>query len=300
MMDTVEEACEYRKPSILYKLGKKLGQGAFGEVFQATESGGKRRILAIKLIKCIRNEDLENAIREITFLTGLNHTNIVEMYDFGVRQEWQMEVDFSLLLEYCSKGGLNNKLAQQNSKTQKLAWMRSITSAVVYLHSEGIVHQDLKPDNILLTEDNVIKVADFGLARRFAQRSEGQTWKEYYIDQGVGAIAYVAPEMLGNHHNNKVDVFSMGIVFHAILEGMYRDYGSKRYYGVFVKTKNKQKEPIGTEMHEKQRDLPVPFQGRRRRLIERMLKYDPRERPTAKDVQNVLRSRLQTWFQLVY
>ncbi|XP_028402852.1 serine/threonine-protein kinase PDIK1L-like isoform X2 [Dendronephthya gigantea] len=231
MMDTVEEACEYRKPSILYKLGKKLGQGAFGEVFQATESGGKRRILAIKLIKCIRNEDLENAIREITFLTGLNHTNIVEMYDFGVRQEWQMEVDFSLLLEYCSKG---------------------------------------------------------------------QTWKEYYIDQGVGAIAYVAPEMLGNHHNNKVDVFSMGIVFHAILEGMYRDYGSKRYYGVFVKTKNKQKEPIGTEMHEKQRDLPVPFQGRRRRLIERMLKYDPRERPTAKDVQNVLRSRLQTWFQLVY
>lgn len=106
--------------------------------------------------------------------------------------------------------------------------------------------------------------------------------------------------MLGNRHDNKVDVFSMGIVFHAILEGMYRDYGKERLFGVFVEIESGQKEPIGMEMYEKKRDLLVPFQGRRRRIIERMLKYDPKQRPTARDVQNVLRSRLRTWFQLVY
>jgi serine/threonine protein kinase len=97
----------------------------------------------------------------------------VKIFDFGARQHWQMEVEFSLLLEYCSNGRLNDYLAQQNSKSRKLGWMRSITSAVVYLHNKGIVHQDLKPDNILLTENDVIKVADFGLARRFARRREG-------------------------------------------------------------------------------------------------------------------------------
>ncbi|XP_028402848.1 cell division control protein 2 homolog [Dendronephthya gigantea] len=298
-VDSVGTVSEYRKPAIEFSLGDKIGKGAFGEVFKATECGGKR-IFAVKYIKCTQNDDLENAVQEITALKALDHKNIVKIYDFGARQHWQMEVEFSLVLEYCPGGPLREKLAEENPTSRKLDWIRSITDAVVFLHSEGIVHQDLKPDNILLTNDGVVKVADFGLARRFAQPIRGQTRREYYLHQGVGAIAYAPPEMLETRHTEQVDVFTMGIVFHAILEGKYRDYGEIRCYGVFVETDNEEKEPIGWEMHQQQRELPVPFQGRRRRLIQRMLKYDPRERPTAKDVQNVLGSRLRTWFQLVY
>ena len=173
-MDTVESAVEYRKSSIPFTLAERLGEGAFGEVFKATENGGKARTFAVKFIKCTENDDLQNAMDEITALVILSHKNVVKMFDFGIRQHWQLEVEFSLLLEYCSDGRLNEKLAEQNSRSRKLGWIRSITSAVVYLHSEGIVHQDLKPDNILLTGNGVIKVADFGLARRFARRREGK------------------------------------------------------------------------------------------------------------------------------
>ena len=172
-MDSVESASEYRQPSIPFTIGERLGEGAFGEVFKATENQGKGRTFAVKYIKCTENEEVQNALDEISALVTLSHENIVKIFDFGARQQWQMEVEFSLLLEYCSNGRLNDYLAQQNSKSRKLGWMRSITSAVVYLHNKGIVHQDLKPDNILLTENDVIKVADFGLARRFARRREG-------------------------------------------------------------------------------------------------------------------------------
>ena len=105
--------------------------------------------------------------------------------------------------------------------------------------------------------------------------------------------------MLEEHHNYKVDVFSLGILFHAILECEFKDYDHDRCYGVFIYTRNRQREPIGIQMHEEGGDLKVPFQGRRRRLIERMLKYNPSQRPTAEEVKNVLRSRWRRWFQLV-
>ena len=169
----MEEAAKvYRKCSIPYTLGKLIGKGAFGEVYQATETGGKSRTFAVKRIKCSSNDEIVSAIEEIKALASLNHQNVVKIFDFGLDQEWQMEVEFSLVLEYCTRGNLNQHLGRDNSRRRKLGWIRSITSAVVYLHSKNIVHQDLKPDNILLTDNDVVKVADFGLVRHFARQNK--------------------------------------------------------------------------------------------------------------------------------
>ena len=289
---------EYRKLNISYNLGRQLGAGAFGEVYLAQEDGGKERTFAIKFIKCTKNEELQNALREIGALARLDHEHILKMIDFGLRQRRKHEAEFLLALEYCSRGTLQGLLGTRNPRSCKLRWMRSITSAVAYLHSNGVTHQDLKPHNILLSTDGVLKVADFGLARRFAQRDEGQSWQNYYIQQGVGALAYVAPEMLGEKHTYKVDIFSLGIIFHAILERKFKIYRGENCYGVFVQAAGERMEPIGSRMHEEERNLPVPFPGRRRRLIERMLKYNPRERPTAEEVMVVLRSRWRRLIQL--
>jgi serine/threonine protein kinase len=185
LMDTVETAEEYKKSEVPYTLDERLGEGAFGEVFKAIEDGGEGRTFAIKYIKCTENfdenndanEDLKNALNEISLLVPLKHMNIVRIIDFGARQFWQMEVEFSLVLEYCSNGQLSDYLGESISKSRKLGWIRSITSAVVYLHDKKITHQDLKPDNVLLAEGDVIKLADFGLARRFGRPVKGTECK---------------------------------------------------------------------------------------------------------------------------
>ena len=105
--------------------------------------------------------------------------------------------------------------------------------------------------------------------------------------------------MLGERHTHEVDVFSMGILFHAIIDGQYKDHNGERHYGVFVETKRQTREPIGIQMYEEKKDLKVPFPRWRRRLIERMLKYDPEERPTAVEVDEILQTTFARWFQLV-
>ena len=92
----------------------------------------------------------------------------------------------------------------------------------------------------------------------------------------------------------------MGIVFHAIIEGQYKQDNGKNFYGVFVRTRHRQIEPIGFQMYEQKRNLRVPFQGRQRKLIKQMLKYDPHQRPTAAQVDDILRSNyFRRRFQLL-
>lgn len=173
VMDTVEEAAEYRKASLPFTVDEKLGSGAFGEVFKATVNEGKSRTIAVKYIKCTTGDEIQNAMDEITALTALCHKNILKIFDFGLRQHWQLEVEFMILMEYCTNGSLNQQLGKRHSRSRKLGWICGMTSGIVHLHSKGIVHQDLKPDNILLTDNDVVKVADFGLARRFARQTKG-------------------------------------------------------------------------------------------------------------------------------
>ena len=141
---------------------------------------------------------------------------------------------------------------------------------------------------------------DDSLVKYILFQFKEQSWHDYYIEEGVGAKYYVAPEMLGDHHTYKVDIFSMGIVFHAIIEGQYKQDNGKKFYGVFVLTSRRQKEPIGFQMYEQKRNLRVPFQGRQRKLIKQMLKYDPHQRPTAAQVDDILRSNyFRRRFQLL-
>ena len=92
----------------------------------------------------------------------------------------------------------------------------------------------------------------------------------------------------------------MGIVFHAIIEGQYEVVNNDRFYGVFVHANGGRKEPIGFQMYEQKRNLRVPFQGRKRSLIKQMLKYDLHRRPTAAQVEEVLRSNcFRLWYQLL-
>ena len=276
-------------------VGETIGKGAFGEVFLANDNNNETKTYALKKIPCKENKELDNVIGEIGQLGTSSHKNIIKMRAFKASDaECPFEATFSLLFEYCPGGNLNQRLSRPSSKAVNLRWMKMIARAMEYLHHQRIIHQDLTPDNILLTADNVIKITDFGLARRFQPNGGDQTWLQYYQTEGVGAVCYVAPEMFSNKHTYKVDIFSMGIVFFAIVERDSMQFGEKRCYGCFVKDKEDVKLPLGVHMSNEGNDVDVPFRERRwerfrrgrreRQEIKKLLKYDPRERPTAEDV----------------
>jgi serine/threonine protein kinase len=272
---------------VTYTRGQKLGEGAFGIVYKAS-AGDK--VYAVKEIKCVKNEDLDDVTNEIRALGKLIHTNIIKLYNVKARETKPFDVTVSLLLEYCGGGDLNERLKKSSSERQNFAWMRQIINAVEFLHRHDILHRDLKPQNVLLTSNDVIKLADFGLATRFARKDDNQSLYDYYIEQGVGQSCYIAPEVLSEHYTYKADIFAVGVMFYAILErtSIVVQSDNRKIYGVFVGAQ----QPLGIEMFNKKRDINISFSKTRSpavvELVRNTLKYNFRERPTAEKIRNIV------------
>ena len=273
-------------PQVTYTRGERLGEGAFGSVFKAY-AGSK--VYAVKDIKCVKTDDLDSAMDEIRALGNLTHTNIIKLYNVKFNNSEPFQATLSLLLGYCSGGNLNNRLDHPSSERQNFAWMRQIIDAVEFLHKHDTIHRDLKPQNILLTSNDVIKLADFGLATRFARKDDSQSWYSYYIELGVGQGCYIAPEVLSEHYTYKADIFAVGITFYAILERTFVAVNGENIYGVFVGGK---RQPLGLEMFNRKSDVNVQFDKTRSQavveLVKSTLKFRYKERPTAEKIKETL------------
>eukprot|EP00058_Branchiostoma_floridae_P013998 XP_002599486.1 hypothetical protein BRAFLDRAFT_223937 [Branchiostoma floridae] len=124
-----------------------------------------------------------------------------------------------LVMEFCPLGTMNDFLLK-NGPSYNMRFMRQIASAVAYLHDRGIVHRDLKPDNVLVTgtkKDPIAKVADFGLAKVCGSAFQ-DIYSQYYLHTDMAFIWYGAPEVWDHHYTEKCDVFSMGVLFAAMLD----------------------------------------------------------------------------------
>ena len=138
-----------------YRVLRALGSGGFGQVYLAEDELLGRQV-AIKLLRDRDSEAHANLVHEMRSLDSLHHPNVVAFYHHFVDEE-----TLFLVMEYCAGGNLRD-LMQRSPRLQTIMeWGRNLAETLHYIHQHGIVHHDIKPDNILFTSDDAVKIGDF-------------------------------------------------------------------------------------------------------------------------------------------
>ncbi|XP_015115076.1 inhibitor of nuclear factor kappa-B kinase subunit beta [Diachasma alloeum] len=202
---------------------KALGSGAFGvvELWRNADNGETRAIKKCQLdVSKMSPRQIERWNEEVEFMNRINHPNIVgtRKIPIGVMNpNSRLPV---LCMEYCRKGDLRDVLIRPENfwglnETEALRSMRDISSAVEYLHHNGITHRDLKPQNIVIQDGRsgtIYKLIDLGYAKEMGEASAAASI--------VGTLNYVAPELFWKGtYSSSVDYWSLGILFYEILTG---------------------------------------------------------------------------------
>ena len=279
-----------------------LGNGAFGDVYKVKDEE-TARVYALKDIPCSSASKIMNAIGEIRTLYQISHENVISVIEADSHDD-EGRLHVLILTEYCAGGTLNDRLARPSSEELNLKWMRQTVDALAHLHSRDIVHRDLKADNVLLTAHEDVKLADFGLAREFVALKtdallDDDSWMNSYIqcymNSEVGPVHWVAPEVFDRHYTEKADVFSLGVLFYAILQ---RDFittdNGKKFYGAFKCIRGQGKVGLGCAMASHNPNVTIAFseqaQGSntQQRITLEALQYDKDDRPSAEEIQEVL------------
>jgi serine/threonine protein kinase len=199
-----------------YRILRHLGQGATARVFEAEDPLLGRRV-AIKQMKLPaeigpeQKELLAARFRdEARILAGLRHTHIPQVIDL---LEWDGVP--AIVMELVRGQKLFAYAQQSPQLAELLQHLAEVAGALHYAHTEGIIHRDIKPDNVLITEEHGAMLVDFGVARNegnIRQTGEGAM---------LGTIAYMAPEQLidSTQADARSDIYSLGVVMYELLTG---------------------------------------------------------------------------------
>jgi len=196
-----------------YEIQEIIGVGGMANVYKAYDVIDGRTV-AVKILRDehMQNEDIVRRFRnESKAISVLTHPNIVKVYDVSFNDKIQY-----IVMEYIDGITLKEYIDQQHVLRWKEAvhFTVQILRALQHAHDKGIVHRDIKPQNIMLLSDGTIKVADFGIAR-FA-RSSQQT----LTDRAIGSVHYISPEQArGDVTDEKSDIYSVGVMLYEMTTG---------------------------------------------------------------------------------
>src|ERR1700736_5872670 len=250
-----------------YEVVDELGRGAMGVVYKARDPQIER-FVAVKTVSMWGQEPDEKTEFRMRFLNEaqaagrLHHAGIVAIFDVGENPENQ---DPYIVLEYVAGESLNRLLAREKklplAKALQLA--EEIAGALDYAHAQGVVHRDIKPGNILVTEGGHAKIADFGIAKL--------NLAHFTLPGRVmGTPAYMAPEQLsGEGVDGRSDLFSLGVILYAMVTG-HSPFQGNSATTVCFKVANR--EPVAASAF----DLNVPQELDE--VISRAMAKDPQQR----------------------
>jgi len=189
-----------------YRILSPLGSGGFGTVYLATDTWIDRKV-AIK-VPHRQNVDFGELLREPRLLAALDHPNIVSI----TTAEKQDDV-FFIVMEYVPGRTLEHIVAAEGAFDipRALDYACQICNAVDHAHAQGVIHRDLRPANVLVTDTDVVKVADFGTSRFLEIAAHGNTV--------IGSPPYMAPEQFEGRAVRASDIYSLGITMYQMLTG---------------------------------------------------------------------------------
>ena len=196
-----------------YEIIEIIGVGGMAVVYKAFDNIDNR-IVAVKVLKdeFLQNEEFRRRFKnESKAIAVLSHPNIVKIYDVSYGDNLQY-----IVMEYVDGITLKEYIEQQGRLDirEAIYFVTQILRALQHAHDKGIVHRDIKPQNIMLLSDGTIKVTDFGIAR--FSRSETRTM----TDGAIGSVHYISPEQAkGSVTDAKTDLYSVGVVLYEMLTG---------------------------------------------------------------------------------
>ena len=211
-----------------YRVLSLLGAGGMGEVYLAEDARLSRRV-ALKLLPSEFTHDAERIRRferEARAASALNHPNIVTIYEIG-----QSDGAYFIATELVEGQTLRDSMPRLRAQTKEaLNVIAQVADALSAAHAAGIVHRDVKPENIMLRQDGYVKVLDFGLAKLTELPTHDASHKETErTDTGavMGTVAYMSPEQaLGQEVDHRTDIFSLGVVLYEMTAGLHPFKGS--------------------------------------------------------------------------
>ncbi|CAD8093038.1 unnamed protein product [Paramecium primaurelia] len=211
-MSSVDEAIRFEDR---YETQELLGQGAHA-IVKLAKKKGTNDLFAVKIMRMNNEEIYNNVKRTFNNSRCLRHQNIIQEYELYINEKYQTA---SLVMEYCSYPSLEQIL--KDRVTLKEDEVRNIIKqllmAVQHIHSKGISHRDIKPDNILVNvEGNCeLKLLDFGVSRRFLQKNQHND-----MLTKTGHIYYCAPEIYHqSNYSKEIDLWSIGVIMYQCMTG---------------------------------------------------------------------------------
>ena len=199
-----------------YKYIEKIGKGAFGTVLLMEDEVVDEQLILKFLNANVSSDDemMKRFVHELRYSRKITHRNVIRIYDF-----LNLQGSYAISMEYFPSHTLSGEIPDKKpmDMSKALQYSRDMATGMNVAHQAGVIHRDLKPANILVNEDGLLKIVDFGVAAA-ASSGDTQLTKTGYV---IGSPKYMAPEqILGKKVDKTADVYSIGVIMYEMTTGI--------------------------------------------------------------------------------